>query len=194
MFRNRRTPSPSAPSPSEESLASPVAELVRAAQRGEHDAFGALVQDHQSRIYRLIWRQVRHDAVAEDLTQNTFLRAFRSIDSLRQPEQFAAWLVRIALNITHSWRASASYREFQHEDLDELALPAKNSPESGLELRRISGELAKLEKKYSDVVVLCIIESYSYAEAAEILGLPSGTVASRLHAALKSLRSQLRER
>jgi RNA polymerase sigma-70 factor (ECF subfamily) len=89
---------------------------------------------------------------------------------------------------------SPSYREFQHEDFDQISLPAQNSPESGLELRRISGALAKLEKKYRDVVVLCVIESYSYAEAAEILDIPSGTVASRLHAALHSLRSQLRER
>lgn len=157
MFRSRRPPSPSAPHPSED--ASPAAELVRAAQRGEQDAFGTLVKNHQSRVYRLIWRQVRHDAIAEDLTQNTFLRAFRSIDSLRQPEQFGAWLVRIALNVTHSWLTSPSYREFQHEDLNHLPLPASNSPESGLELRRISGELAKLDKKYRDVVVLCIIES-----------------------------------
>jgi RNA polymerase sigma-70 factor (ECF subfamily) len=54
--------------------------------------------------------------------------------------------------------------------------------------------LGKLEKKYRDVVVLCIIESYSYAEAADILSIPSGTVASRLHVALQTLRSQLRER
>ena len=192
MFRSRRpTPAPAAP-PGE--AYSSDGELVRAAQRGGQDAFAVLVGNHQGHLYRLIWRQVRNDAVAEDLTQTSFLRAFRSIDTLRQPEQFRGWLVRIALNVTHSWLTSRSHREFLHEDIDQIPLPALSSPDSALELRRISSELGKLEKKYRDVVVLCIIESYSYAEAADILSIPSGTVASRLHVALQTLRSQLRER
>lgn len=170
--------------------------FVKAAKDGDRKAFEVLVKHQQHRIYTLIWKQIRNNSVAEDLTQDTFVRAYRSIKNLKRVEQFSGWLTRIALNVCNSWFSSSSYREYQYSELDEPKFQLQfhtETPESTEEFRRILGQIGALDTIYREVVVLCILESYSYTEASDALGIPTGTVASRMHIALKTLRRQLGE-
>lgn len=175
----------------------PDPSLVRAAQQGDRDAFEALVKQHQGRIYSLIWKQTRNKNLAEDLTQDTFIRAYRSLKNLKDINNFCGWLTRIALNVCNSWYSSRAYREYSHSELDDDAFSSKEdnqTPESIDEFRRILGHISTLDYKYREVIILCVLESYSYSEAAETLGIPVGTVASRMHVALQTLRRKLGER
>ena len=74
------------------------AELVRRSLRGDEDAFSTLFDRHASRVYALAYRLLGNRAEAEDITQDTFLQALRTLPTLRQPEMFGAWIARIATN------------------------------------------------------------------------------------------------
>jgi RNA polymerase sigma-70 factor, ECF subfamily len=167
--------------------------IILAAQRGENEAIEMLVKHHQGYVYRLICRQVRNPSWAEDLTQDVFIRAFRSLHSLSEPHKFTAWLTRIALNVCSSWFVSKQYRSYFTEAIEDNLLasqPQSISAEEIFDLKRIITLIGDLDAKYREVIALCLLESYSYSEAAEILDIPIGTVASRMHTALKSLRTK----
>jgi RNA polymerase sigma-70 factor (ECF subfamily) len=169
--------------------------LVERAKQGDKNAFGELVRLHEQRIFQLIWRVVRNHAVAQDLTQDTFIRAFRSLKRLEENHKFSAWLTRIAVNVINSWFSSRNYTAYLHttieEHFDQQTL-AEEGTHSREELLQLLGNIKALDTKYRQVCMLCLIEGYTYGEAGEILAIPSGTVASRMHTAMKQLRRKMR--
>jgi RNA polymerase sigma-70 factor, ECF subfamily len=166
-------------------------ELILAAQEGDREALEMLIKLNQEYVYRLVYRQVRNPSWAEDLTQDVFLRVFRSLHTLKESDKFPRWLSRIALNVCNSWFVSKQYRNYMVETVEDkhtVNQEDSNSVEQTLELKRLIGLIGELPSKYREVIVLCILESHSYVEAAELLEIPVGTVASRMHTALKTLR------
>ena len=169
------------------------ADLVRAAQKGDLEAFNQLVIIHQEKILNLVLRILGDETSAEDITQNTFLAAFRGLARFRNG-CFRSWLYRIATN--------ASYDELRHvkrhpvlsseaEDVaEEKFTPLDGMPGLNIlpekEYDRHERELVlhqalnRLEKDQRSVIVLVDLHDLDYQETAQILGIPIGTVKSRL--------------
>jgi RNA polymerase sigma-70 factor (ECF subfamily) len=160
--------------------------LVRAALDGDLQAFEQLVERHRDVVFRVVARLVASDQEAEDLTQDTFLRAFHRLERFRGEAPFRSWLLRIAHNtavtyVTQAGRATA-------HPLDEVAGSLEaGSPADQLERRerreRLEKKLKGLGRTHRTVLVLRDIEGLSYEEIARITDAPVGSVKGRLHRA-----------
>jgi len=183
------------------------AELVRQAQAGAPTAFAQLVGLYQDRIYNTCYRMTHNHADALDLTQSTFLRALEALDRYRGQAAFYTWLFRIAVNLTISHRRKQKRRSVQSLDTGgseqtAFAPQLAGRPADGdasARLRRIELQdhvehaLSRLPDEFRAAVILKDIEDLDYAAIAEILGVPAGTVKSRIHRGRMMLREWLIE-
>lgn len=170
------------------------------------DAFNQLVVLHQDLVYRQAYWMLREPELAEDITQDTFLLAFRSLPTFRGGS-FKAWLFRIVSNLAYDELRRKNRRPTQplypvdSED-DEIESPGwlaapGPSPEEQVErddLRRtLQRFLDELTADYRSVVLLVDVQGLDYTEAAQTLGIPVGTVKSRLARARVRLRDRLQD-
>ncbi len=166
-------------------------ELVGRAKRGDQDAFGQLVRLHQRRVFALGMRWFRNADDADDLVQETFVRAWKSLASFDEARPFAPWLITIAVNRAKTMAARAR----PAEELDENVVWEGPSPEEDTERARFAGAVARaaaaLPEDQRIVLHLRAVESKSYREIADALGIPIGTVMSRLARARESVRRML---
>lgn len=167
--------------------ADPERTRVLLAASGDIAAFTRLVRDHQGYIGGLLRRACGDAALAEDLTQMAFFKAWRRLGSLRDPDAFRTWLRRIALNLlTDAMRRGSIAAVTFH---DEIAQAAQPSPEPAL-LRglAIDRALARLAIAPRSCIVLAYGEGMSHGEIAAALRLPLGTVKSHITRGLATLR------
>lgn len=169
------------------------ANLVRVAQKGDPEAFNQLVLSYQDRIFNLAARILGDEDAAEDVTQNTFLSAYLNLPRFRNGS-FRSWLFRIATNLcydVHRRHKRYPILSIENKDLsEETLLPLYDFSSSSVfpeaEMERLELEqvvqhaLNLLEDDQRTVVVLVDIQEFDYSEAAHILGIPIGTVKSRL--------------
>jgi RNA polymerase sigma-70 factor, ECF subfamily len=164
--------------------------LVRAALAGDLRAFERLVERHRDVVFRVIARLLDDDAEAEDLTQDTFLRAFHRLERYRGDAPFRSWLLRIAHNtavtyVTQSGRVAAHPMDVAGEEA--AGAVEAGSPAEQLERRerrqRLDKKLKGLGRAHRTVLVLRDIEGLSYEEIARITESPVGSVKGRLHRA-----------
>ena len=177
--------------------------LIADAQRGELREFNDLVIRYQSAIYNYSLRMMGEEASAADITQDTFIKAYRALNSFRGGN-FKAWLFRIASNLCYdelrrtSRKPQSSLEELQHEDSPDAAeLPSNTeTPEETVQrselMRAIQHCISLLNPAQRTVLLLCDIQGYSYLQAAEISSIQVGTVKSRLSRARLSMRNCLR--
>ncbi len=175
----------------------------------ERERFSALVGEHLDGLFGASLRLTRNRTKAEDLLQETFLRAWRSFHTFRPGTNVRAWLYRILMNAyIDGYRKSEREPEVvDHEDVDEFYLYSKvhesedfrraGNPEevllANLMDADVKGALQGLPEAFRNVVILADIEGFSYKEIAEILGIPIGTVMSRLHRGRRQLQVKLWE-
>ena len=169
--------------------------LIARAQRGDPSAFEEIVRLYQRRVYGVALRIVRAHDVADDVTQEAFLRAWRSLDRFELGRPFGPWVCRIAANLAVNHVRSPRARE---EGLpDGHAETRTNAPgplgalldaEGATVLERAMGQLPQEQRA---VLVLRVVEELSYAEIAETLGISPGTVMSRLFRARERLAQSL---
>jgi RNA polymerase sigma-70 factor (ECF subfamily) len=158
-----------------------------------------VVRDHADRVYRLAYRLTGNPHDAEDLTQETFVRVFRSLASYR-PGTFEGWLHRITTNLflDQARRKSKIRFDALGEDADQRLPGRMPSPDAqvadGMLDDDIEIALAALPPEFRAAVVLCDIEGLSYDEIADVLGVKLGTVRSRIHRGRKMLRTALAHR
>lgn len=180
-------------------------ELIDRARSGDADAFGLLVRRHQRRIYRLSAHLTRSASEAEDVTQETFVRAYQALDRFDGRSEPFTWLYRIAVNLSlNQIRARKSkLRRNTTEDPRVLALlaetrPAMGDPGGASDRRRIAEALYDgvdaLSETLRTTLVLVCIDGLSHEEASKVLGCPEGTVAWRIHEARRKLRAFLADR
>lgn len=169
--------------------------LIGAVLSGDKEQFRPLVTRYKDMVFSMIMRQVGDPALAEEIAQETFLKAYLSLRSFRFEARFSTWLVRIALNQTSSYFASRRFKEKQRtETFDPLlhdsacSAPGAENEEEKL-ISRLQTALKGLKRKFREVLVLCALEGKSYEEAAQILKVPVGTVRSRLNKARLLLQS-----
>lgn len=170
--------------------------LVLRAQSGDHGALDALLASVQEPLYRYVLSLVRERHLAEDALQETFVRVYRKLGWLREPELFRAWAYRIATR--EAFRQLKRERRWAEQVRDEDALNTVAAPppreEFAPELSaRLRETVASLSPASRAVVVLYYLHEMSLEETAAVLGVPLGTVKSRLAYGLGALRRQLKQ-
>lgn len=169
-------------------VSDPDADLLERFVRGDQDAFEALFRENQAEVFRWILRVVRDHAAAEEVTVEAFWRAYRGRARFDPSRSFGAWLRRIATNTALDYLRSAR-RRIRWVELDEgTAAPA--GPDTALR-EAIAVAFRRLPPRLQVVAVLALIEERPHAEIAEALGLPIGTVKSRLFRATCALEKEL---
>lgn len=188
----------------------PAREPMLAAQRGDMDAFRTLLEMYQDRVMRVMTSVLRCDrAIAEDLSQEVFLRVHKGLPTFDGQVRFLTWLHTIAMNVAISEyrRRRAKKRDRRtlsidaplHGTDDLYLTPAGREVDPGEKaqqhefLVRVRECVRNLPDEFREVVVLRDMESLSYEEIASVLGLPIGTVRSRIHRGRLQLQVMLRE-
>ena len=172
--------------------------LVGRAKQGDLEAYSELVRRHREMVYRTVLRFTRDHGDADDLAQETFLRAYREIRRFREKAGFSTWLYRIAVNLSLN-HLKRKNREMGRQEFDESFAdrnPAPGfSPESAFRSAefqaRLNDAVDSLPPAYKTSFVLVVYEGMSHGQAARILGCSENTVSWRLHKARKMLQAKL---
>jgi len=177
-------------------------ELVEAFQAGDLSAFDDLVRRWDRKIQGAIYRIMGSEEEARDLCQETFLKAYRALRAFKGEARFSSWLYQIALNVCRDrMRRKRGRTLVSLDELDDAgnAPPLDQGP-SALELvekndlaRAVAGAVAALPDDQREVIVLKEYQGLTFLEIAEVLGLPTSTVKTRLYRGLVQLRERLEQ-
>jgi RNA polymerase sigma-70 factor (ECF subfamily) len=172
-------------------------DLVLQSQNGDPAAFEMLIRNHQHMIHSLTFRMTGSAADAEDLAQETFIRAFEQLGTFRGTAKFSTWLYRIAVNICLNWRQSET-RRFRlrancAEEVSRFHSNESHSQQDVLANQQVQSALLKLSAKQRAAIVLTIYDELNHAEAAQILGCSETTVSWRVFVAKRKLKRWLSE-
>ena len=177
--------------------------ILAQARRGELDAFEELVRRYEKRVYAIALRSAGSPEDAADITQDVFLRAWRSIESFRGDSGFSTWLFRITMNICvdharHRQTQPQTMALTNDEDEERPIHDPAPTPEEHLDNSELGRELAaaldEVSEEHRRIVLLRDVSGMSYTEIAEILEISEGTVKSRLARARIALRKVLLKR
>jgi RNA polymerase sigma-70 factor (ECF subfamily) len=179
-------------------------EMVTAVKAGDVVAFQGRVEKYQNRIFSMVYGMTRNREYARDIAQDTFVKAYRNLESFRLESSFYTWLYRIAMNLTidHARKVKRQPTgEFdeeiaQRDDGGSVAEPHHiDSPSRALERKQlythIMDALEKLPEDQKQVILLRELEGLSYKEIADLMEIPEGTVMSRLFYARKKMQKLL---
>ncbi len=180
-------------------------QLVERAQRGDKQAFDLLVIKYQRKLARLLSQFIRDAAEVEDVAQETFIKAYRSLSSFRGESAFYTWLYRIGINAAKNYLVAQKRRGFNTtngfdiEDAENFEggsqLRELNTPESELMSKQIAQTvhqtLQALPEELRTAITLREIEGLSYEEIANIMSCPTGTVRSRIFRAREAIADKL---
>lgn len=171
--------------------------LFRELISGQEKAYHQVVETHYTRIYAFLLRMTRDVALAEDLTQDTFATAWRSLDKFEGRASMATWMHTIALNVcreymrrVHPLTEAVDEEKIVSPDPTPELIERLGAEEMNAKVQQAVTELPRI---YREVVVLRCTQGLKYREVADILGLPLGTVKTRLFVAFEKLRTTLRE-
>jgi RNA polymerase sigma-70 factor (ECF subfamily) len=162
----------------------PEPALIRAAVRGELAAFEQLVRAYQQHVWRFLRRLLGDATVAEDVTQETFLRVFRRLPTFTFEAKFSTWVFQIARNAGIDELRSRQ-RRARLTAVAPPPVPSAAAPHAGAE---IEAALASLPVDLREAVLLVEVLGLRYHEVARVLGVPEGTVKSRMFSARSRLR------
>ena len=165
-------------------------ETVKGPCRSAEEEITYLVETHQLALLRLCFAYLHDQALAEDAVQETFLKAFRNMNSFRGESSEKTWLIRIAINCCRDYRRSAWYRYMDFRvSIDQLPILSSVPPSD--EHIALTMAIMKLKPKYMEVVLLYFYEGYPIKEIARMLNLTEAAVSSRIHKAKQKLRNEL---
>lgn len=173
------------------------AETVKRAKAGDTEAFERLVIEHQAYVYHLALRVLGHEQEAEDMAQEAFFRAWKSLPKFRAQAKFSTWMYRIVTNLCYN-RLPRLRRELSaigEEEIADWADPRQGMPHEGLEdaERRtwLHRQIDVLPECYRLLLTLRYQSNLPYEEIAAVTGMPMGTVKTGLFRAKQRLRSAL---
>ncbi|TCV90216.1 RNA polymerase sigma factor RpoE [Sulfurirhabdus autotrophica] len=179
--------------------------LVERVQQGDKHAFELLVVKYQRKLGRLLSRFVRDPAEVEDVTQETFIKAYRALPSFRGESAFYTWLYRIGINTAKNYlvalgRRAPTSTEIISEDAENYEegelLRDNNTPETELMTKQlaitVNNAMSSLPEELRTAITLREIEGLSYEDIASVMNCPIGTVRSRIFRARETIAEQLR--
>jgi len=182
-------------------------EVIENCKAGDGKAFSEIVLQRQKKVFNIAYRMLGNSEEAKDLAQDVFISVFESIKDLKEEIKFDAWLTQITLNhCRNRWKYLKRRQYFSSDSLDDpvetedgsipraISDPSDN-PEILLEKKMIQEliqkGLLKLKEDQRELLVLRDLQGYSYEEMGEALGLPEGTIKSKLHRARMDLKEIL---
>jgi RNA polymerase sigma-70 factor (ECF subfamily) len=182
-------------------------DLVNLVRDGDANAYRALVEKYQHRVFAIVFGMVRNREEALDITQNAFVKAYTGLSGFRAEASFHTWLIKIAMNLCIDFfRERTRKRTGEYDDaLDHDGKNAgewtadhlRRSPGRDLERQelyhRVMDAMQRLPPDHRQVILLREIEGLSYKEIAEAMDIPEGTVMSRLFYARKRLQAMLQD-
>ena len=182
-----------------------VFSLVQRAKNGDLSAFDSLIIRYRQRLYSVIYNMTMNAEDAADLTQESFVKAFRSLAKFREKSSFYTWLYRIGVNLTLTYLKKRKIRQFfsfdqasedggMSKDLEAVSSTSTTSVKKALnnELHeKLNEALSKLSDKHRTIVVLFEIDGLGHKEIASIMKCTEGTVRSRLFYAKQQLQAYL---
>jgi RNA polymerase sigma-70 factor, ECF subfamily len=171
-------------------------ELLTQARNGDSAAFARLCEAHRGRIWRTVSSVARRKTDAEDLAQETLIKAWQAIGSYRGEASLGSWLTRIALNTAHDHQKSAWMRRVflwktDRPDEPDSAAPLFEQTERAQMQQKVRAAVAKLGAKERVPIHLIYFEEYSIAEVARLEEVPESTIRSRVKVGLKRLATEL---
>jgi RNA polymerase sigma-70 factor, ECF subfamily len=182
-------------------------ELATHAARGHEPAYRELLARYERPVFSLVYRMVRDRTLAEDLSQEAFIRAFNAIDSYKTSYKFSNWILKIANNHTIDYLrkrkldtvsidGSPHARTQEEISQSQVVIESRDeNPHEYVEHRELGNQIEQaigdLRPEYRTVIVLRHVEGHAYDEIAEIMDLPLGTVKTYLHRARGELRESL---
>ena len=183
--------------------------VVALAKEGREPAYRELLARYERPVFTLIFRMVRDRELAEDLSQETFVKVLNNIDRYSTDFKFSSWLFKIANNVTIDHLRKRHLETVSIEGSPDASTPDQEkatalaivspgeSPLEELESRELGSAIekaiGKLRPEYRSCILLRHVEAYSYEEISEIVGLPLGTVKTYIHRARQELREALEE-
>lgn len=166
----------------------PDSALVERSRKGEVEAFNQLVRRHHTVVYNLAFRFMRDHTLAEDMTQETFLKAFRMLRGFRGDCAFSSWLYRVTCSVCLT---ELDRRKRRHE-VELKPQMGGTVHENGLERKEMAEIVrrcvSKLPKKYATLVMLYYLNEIPYNEIAHTMQIPMGTLKTWMHRARKKLK------
>lgn len=178
------------------------ADILSEVATGNIDAYGKIVARYRGRLYNFVFRFVGDRETAEDIVQETFLRAFRKRKEYRAIANFSTWLFTIAGNLAKSelrrrkrWRLFSLHRDEESDtgmELPDESLRPDKVAESSLADDQIHDAIHSLPENYRQVILLRDVEGMAYQQIAEIVDCPVGTVKSRVNRARIKLQQKLK--
>jgi len=177
--------------------------LISACLKGDEAAFGELVRRYQDRLFNTVYRHLDNADDAQDVVQDAFLNAYQSLESFKGNSEFFTWLYRIAVNTAISLKRKQRVTlsidagrngeaPIEPLDVSEASKPGRQMERAEQE-RKVQDALNRLSPEHRMVLVLKDIEGEKYETIAELLGVPIGTIRSRLHRARAELRELLQQ-
>jgi RNA polymerase sigma-70 factor (ECF subfamily) len=180
----------------------PDLELVARWQAGDADSFTLLVRRHERRVFRILYRMLGSVDEAADVAQETFLNLHRHGQRFRRESRFSTFVYRVAANAALNRRRSLGrdrnrMKELAERQTVDAPRPFAGDPEAEAERartgRRIQAALLALPERLRLPLVLFDVEGLPYSEISSVVGIPEGTVKSRIHRARAALREELRD-
>ncbi len=185
----------------------PELALVERAAKGDREAYRVLVEKYQNRVYSLVLSMTKSREDAEDIVQESFVKAYLSLKNFRGDSSFYTWIYRVAYNMAIDFQRRNSRRgevlsspKLNEDGQESRALEAvatDGNPEESAERKQLAESLGKamsqLSEEHRTVVMLREVDGMSYSEIADVLGLSQGTVMSRIHYAKKYLQKALKD-
>lgn len=176
------------------------AELVHMTRSGDREAYGDLIVRYQGHVYGLAYSFVNNWTDAQDIAQETFIRAYCNLDQIREPARFAAWLRRVTFSVAMNWLKAFRRGLFEQlgglGDLDSLNIPDFAPGPSEIAERRelanaVLQAVASLPPKYRVPLTMFHLDGLSYQKVADFLDIPIGTTKSLIHRARNMLKPAL---
>lgn len=168
--------------------------LIAASVKGDCDAFAELYREHRGRIYALCWRMCAGQRdLAEDLTQEAFVQAWRKLSSFRGDAAFSTWLHRLAVNVVLGDKRRQARRLQTVSDTDQVVESVQVTYDWQGGDRDLERAIARLPERARSVLVLHTIEGYSHVEISQLTGMAEGSSKAQLHRARQLLKEWLNE-
>lgn len=170
-------------------------EIIKTVKSGNYEVFGLIVEKYKESLYSFILYSVKNESVAQDIYQDTLLKALKQINKYHEEGNFKAWLFTIARNnVTDYFRANTKFVSLPEDESADI-FPSKENTEkqviSKISLDNILAKIEDLPEKDKEIILLR--QYLSFKEIAEVLNCPLGTALARLSRAIKKLQNSLGE-